>query len=115
MEYKIRQIFIDNKEEAYSEFKKIGSTTEGSKIMSDKFVNLAIRADGVQNRAVNILKQEMLARNGDVVVSRNALYSSGEKSDVIIFGSGKSIRNLVDKIKLQPFGLKAMSLELEGF
>ena len=115
MEYKIRQIFIDNREEAYSEFKKIGSTAEGAKIMSEKFINLAIRADGVQNKAVNILKQEMLARNGDVAVSKNALYSSAEKSDVIIFGSEKSIRNLVDKIKLQPFGLKAMSLELDGF
>jgi len=115
MEYKIRQIFINNKEEAYGEFKKIGSTAEGAKIMSDKFINFAIRVDGVESKAVNILKQEMLARNGDVVVSRNALYSSGEKSDVIIFGTKKNIRSLIDKIKLQPFGLKAMSLGLEEF
>jgi dihydropteroate synthase len=115
MDYKIRQIFIGDKEEAEAEFRSIGSTAEGAKIMSEKFVNLAIRADGVQNKAVNILKQEMLARNGDVAVSKNALYSSAEKSDVIIFGSEKSIRNLADKIKLQPFGLKAMSLELEVF
>jgi dihydropteroate synthase len=115
MEYKIRQIFIGNKEEAAAEFRSIGATAEGAKIMSEKFVNLAIRADGIQNKAVNILKQEMLARNGDVAVSKNALYSSAEKSDVIIFGSEKSIRNLADKIKLQPFGLKAMSLELDRF
>ncbi|MHB1275670.1 MAG: dihydropteroate synthase [Candidatus Humimicrobiaceae bacterium] len=115
MEYKIRQIFINNKEEAYDEFKKIGSTAEGAKIMSDKFINFVIRVDGVESKAVNILKQEMLARNGDVVVSRNALYSSGEKSDVIIFGTKKNIRSLIDKIKLQPFGLKAMSLGLEEF
>lgn len=115
MEYKIRQIFINNKEEAYAEFKKIGSTAEGAKIMSDKFINLAIRVDGAESKAVNILKQEMLARNGDVAVSRNALYSSGEKSDVIIFGTKKNIRSLIGKIKLQPFGLKAMSLGLEEF
>ncbi|MHB1335879.1 MAG: dihydropteroate synthase [Candidatus Humimicrobiaceae bacterium] len=115
MEYKIRQIFINNKEEAYDEFKKIGSTAEGAKIMSDKFINFVIRVDGVESKAVNILKQEMLARNGDVVVPRNALYSSGEKSDVIIFGTKKNIRSLIDKIKLQPFGLKAMSLGLEEF
>ena len=115
MEYKFRQIFIGSREEAFSEFKKIGSTDEGAKIMADKFVSLAIRADGVQDRAVNILKQEMLARNGDVAVSKNVLYSSADKSDIIIFGSEKSIRNLTEKIKLQPFGLKAMSLELEVF
>ena len=115
MEYKIRQVFINNKEEAYAEFKKIGSTAEGAKIMSDKFINAAIRVDGVGNKAVNILKQEMLSRKGDVVVSRDALYSSGEKSDIIIFGSEKNLRNLIDKIRLQPFGLKALSLKLEGF
>jgi dihydropteroate synthase len=71
--------------------------------------------DGVENKAVNILKQEMLARNGDVAVSRNALYSSGEKSDVIICGSEKNIRNLSDKIKLQPFGLMGVSLGLDEF
>jgi len=113
MEYKIRQIFIGSKEEAFSEFKKIGSTDEGAKIMSEKFVNLAIRAGEVPDRAVNILKQEMLARNGDVAVSKNVLYSSAKKSDVIIIGSEKSIRSLAEKIKLQPFGLKAMSFELE--
>jgi len=115
MEYKIRQVFINSKEEAYFEFKKIGSTAEGAKIMSDKYANVAIRVDGVENKAANILKQEMLARRGDVAVSRNALYSSGEKSDVIIFGSQKDIRNLIEKIKLQPFGLKVMSLELDKF
>jgi dihydropteroate synthase len=115
MEYKIRQIFIDSKEEAEAEFKNIGSTAEGAKIMSEKFVNLAVRVDGVQNKAVNILKQEMLARNGDVAVSKNVLYSSAEKSDVIIFGSEKSIISLTDKIRLQPFGLGALSAELGVF
>ena len=115
MEYKIRQIFIKSQDEADGEFKKIGATAEGAKIMSEKFINLAIRVGDVQNRAVNILKQEMLARDGDVAVSKNALYSTADKSDVIIFGSEKSIRNLADKIKLQPFGLKAMSIGLEGF
>jgi dihydropteroate synthase len=115
MGYKIRQIFINNKEEAFREFKKIGSTSEGAKIMSDKFLNLAIKVDGVDGRAVNILKQEMLARDGDVAISRNALYSSGEKSGVIIFGTENNIRSLAEKIKLQPFGLKALSLELDDF
>ncbi|MHB1347210.1 MAG: dihydropteroate synthase [Candidatus Humimicrobiaceae bacterium] len=115
MKYKIRQVFINTKEEAFAEFKKIGSTAEGAKIMSDKYINIAIRVDGVENKAVNILKQEMLARNGDVAVSRNAMYSFGEKSDIIIFGTQKNLRSFIDKIRLQPFGLKAMSIELDEF
>src|SRR5450830_587705 len=115
MAHKIRQIFINNESDALSEFVKIGTTPPGAKIMSGKIVNIAIRVDGVNNRAANILKQEMLARNGDVATSRDALYCSGDKSDVIIFGTKKNIRNLIDKIKLQPFGLKMLSLELDEF
>lgn len=115
MAHKIRQIFINNESDALSEFVKIGTTPPGAKIMSGKIVNIAIRVDGVNNRAANILKQEMLARNGDVATSRDALYCSGDKSDVIIFGTKKNIRNLIDKIKLQPFRLKMLSLELDEF
>lgn len=115
MNYKIRQIFINNESEAFNEFIKIGATPPGAKIMSGKIVNIAIRVDDIDNRAANILKQEMLVRNGDVVTSREALYSSGSKSDVIIFGTKKNIRSMIEKIKLQPFGLKNLSLELEEF
>ncbi|MCL4384860.1 MAG: dihydropteroate synthase [Actinobacteria bacterium] len=115
MNYKIRQIFINNKSDAFNEFIKIGATPPGAEIMSEKIINIAIKVDDIDNRAANILKQEMLVRNGDVVTSREALYSSGSKSDVIIFGTKKNIRSMVEKIKLQPFGLKNLSLELEEF
>jgi dihydropteroate synthase len=115
MQYRIRQVFINSREEAFDEFKKIGSTTEGAEIMSEKFSNLAIRVDGVEARAVNILKQEMLARDGDVAASRSALYFSAEKSDVIIFGTEGNIRNLAQKLTKQPFGLKKLAVDLEEF
>ena len=115
MNYKIRQKFINNEADAFDEFIKIGAASPGSKIMSGKIINIAIKVDDIDNRAVNILKQEMLVRNGDVATSREALYSSGDKSDVIIFGTKKNIKSMIEKIKLQPFGLKNLSLELEEF
>ncbi|MCL6088416.1 MAG: dihydropteroate synthase [Actinobacteria bacterium] len=115
MSYKIRQLFIKDKSDAYREFAKIGATAPGAKIMSDKFVNIAIKINNVDNKAANILKQEMLARDGDVVTSRDTLDSPHEKSDVIIFGTIKNVRSLAEKIRIQPFGLKALSHELEDF
>jgi dihydropteroate synthase len=113
--YKIRQIFLNDESDAFNEFLKIGATNAGSKIMSAKFVNIAIRIDGIDNKAANILKQEMLVRNGDVVTSRDALYSSDGKTNVIVFGTRKNIESMIEKIKLQPFGLKNLATELTNF
>ena len=113
--YKIRQIFLNDETDAFNEFLKIGATNAGSKIMSAKFVNIAIRIDGIDNKAANILKQEMLVRNGDVVTSRDALYSSDGKTNVIVFGTRKNIESMIEKIKLQPFGLKNLATELTNF
>jgi len=115
MVYKIRQLFLKDKIDAYREFIKTGATAPGAKIMSDKFVNIAIKIDDVDNKAANILKQEMLARDGDVVTSRSTLNSPSERSDVIIFGTIKNIKSLAEKIRIQPFGLKTLSKELEDF
>ncbi|MBC7334540.1 MAG: dihydropteroate synthase, partial [Actinobacteria bacterium] len=123
--YKIRLLNLKNKEEALSEFGKIGAEPAGCHIMANKFFNFAIKIDGVNFVGANILKQEMLSRGGDVVTSRETLcgYRHKEKrgkedsykTSVIILGTKKSIRSLVEKIKIQPFGLRHLSLELNDF
>ena len=115
MDYKIRQLFIKDKLDAFNSFIKISASWPGAEIMADKFTGIAIKVAGVDNRAANILKQEMLARDGDVATSRETLYSSAQRSDVIIFGTKKNMRSLVSKIVMQPFGLKSLSLELSEF
>ncbi|MDD3521196.1 MAG: dihydropteroate synthase, partial [Actinomycetota bacterium] len=115
MEYKIRQIFLKDKAEAEKEFAKIDATTHGIKIMSDKLFNLVLKIKGVDNKAANIIKQEMLSRNGEAVLSRNSLYLGDEKSDIIIFGTEKTLRSLAEKIKSQPFGLKLLSSDIKDF
>ena len=85
MEYKIRQLFPKDKSEAEEEFSKIKATPHGIKIMSEKLSNIVLKIKDVDNKAANIIKQEMLARNGEAVISRDALYLGNEKSDVIIF------------------------------
>ncbi|MCK5568040.1 MAG: dihydropteroate synthase, partial [Actinomycetia bacterium] len=115
MKYKIRALDIKNRVEAMAEFEKIGSTIVGRKIMAEKLFPVAIKVKGLKVLAVNILKQEMLARGGDVVTSRDTLTNTGGTTDVIIEGPYKSFESLISKLKMQPFGLKDLSVELEVF
>ncbi|MDD5658942.1 MAG: dihydropteroate synthase [Actinomycetota bacterium] len=115
MNYKIRQLFIEEKSDAFNSFMKIRASGAGARIMADKITNIAIKINDIDNRAANILKQEMLARDGDVATSRETLHSSAQKSDIIIFGTRKNIKSLIDKISIQPFGLKSLSVELNDF
>lgn len=95
-----------------AEFGIIGSTVPGQHIMANKFFPIALKVKGVKARAANILKQEMLSRMGDAVISRENLLKVESLTDVIIFGTEKSLRSLAEKIKLQPFGLKKLSEEI---
>lgn len=115
MKYKIRALQIKSKKRGIAEFEKVGSTVAGAKIMIDKALPLFIKIKQVSPVAANILKQEMLARNGDVITSRNTLIEKRKKTDIIIQGTRKSITSLVEKIKSQQFGLKDLSVDLSVY
>jgi len=115
MKYKIRALDIKSRAEGMSEFEKIGSTVVGQKIMVEKLFPLAVKVKGLKVLAINILKQEMLARGGDVVTSRDTLLKTRGTTDVIIEGEKKSFESLILKLRMQPFGLAGLADELEVF
>ncbi len=114
MKYKIRVLQIRSKKEGIAEFEKVGSTAAGNKIMINKAFPLSIKIKQVNPVAANILKQEMLARDGDVITSRSILSEKRAKTDIIIQGTRKSITSLVKKIRSQQFGLGDLSGDLSG-
>ena len=114
MKYKIRVLQIRSKKEGIAEFEKVGSTAAGNKIMINKAFPLSIKIKQVNTVAANILKQEMLARDGDVITSRSILTEKRAKTDIIIQGTRKSITSLVKKIRSQQFGLGDLSGDLSG-
>ncbi len=115
MKFKIRALNIKTAEEGLKEFKRIGATDAGSHIMVGKIFPLSLKIRSVSPVAAGILKQEMLARGGDVVTSWDSLTETKGKTDIIIQGSVNSIKNMIDKIKQQPFGLKDLSGELKTY
>jgi dihydropteroate synthase len=106
MEYKIRQLFLKDKSEAEKEFARIKATSHGIRIMSEKLFNLVLKIKEVDNKAANIIKQEMLSRNGEAVISRESIYLGNGKSDIIIFGTEKNIRSLAEKNQIPALRFK---------
>lgn len=82
-------------------------------MMSPKMRHWIFKVRDVDSRAANLIKQEMLAKGGEAAVSRWTAGFSKPTSDVLIMGTLKQYRLLVRKLRLQPFGLKAIAKELE--
>ena len=115
MSYRIRKLDIKTKKQGLEEFAKIGATLPGQHIMVNKIFPFSLKVKDVDYRAADILKQEMLSRNGDVVTSRDSILKSKGLTNVVILGTEKSTESLIDKVRIQPFGLKKLSEELSQY
>lgn len=109
----IREIEINNLIQARVELKKIGVSDSWIDNLAQKTIFKTVCIEPVRNEAANILKQEMLALGGEAAVNRNVCaYQPGE-SVVLLIGTLKQYQLLQQKLVLQPFGLKDISLQLE--
>ena len=85
----------------------------GIDIMEKKALIRIVRVKDLSLRAANILKQEMLARGGEVAISREVYEWWGEKADCILMGTLAHFDRLIPKLKAQPFGLRALAVSIE--
>ena len=70
-------------------------------------------ADNVDYRAAGFLKQEMLARGGDVAVTKHVIDGRTDKSDVLIMGTHTQLRSLQEKLKaMDIWGLRELREKL---
>jgi dihydropteroate synthase len=114
MVYNPRVLKLSGEADAARELKEIGADDAGIAIMLSKALFHAIKVHGVDTRAANILKQEMLARGGDVAVARDVITLKDAETDAIILGTEKQLASLTKKLKTQPFGLKAIGEEVSA-
>ena len=113
MEYNARAILIDNKVKAKKELKKIGSDDSGIEIMLDKAVFKIIKLEDVKSRAASILKQTFLSKGAEVAVSKSVANFSFENTDVLICATIKQYKEALQTLRVQPWGLEIISLEIE--
>lgn len=75
---------------------------------------ILVKAEGVSPQAANILKQEMLAKGGEVAVSWEHARLEGCSGPVIIMGTRAQYERLLAVLPLQPFDLPALAGELQA-
>lgn len=111
-DFSLRYLRIGSLSEAVESLKRIGVDAYGIEAMKTKMLNYNLLIEGVDCKIANIIKQEMLALGGDAAVSRGTVSCSIPETDVIIIGTLKQLYKFADKIDIQPFGLKNLSMAI---
>lgn len=93
---------------------EIGVDPYGAKIMLPKTATFLVRLNAINNIAANILKQEMLSLGADAAIARGALTGKTKKTDILLIGQLAQFNALINKLKVQPFGLQKLAAELDG-
>src|SRR5690554_322325 len=101
-----------NPGELMEEFKKIDVSPEGMAIMKEKGQFVLVKVDRLSPQAANILKQEMLAKGGEVALGKEHARFQGGRGQAIIMGTRAQYRRLLTVLPRQPFGLPALAKEL---
>ncbi len=112
MAFNPRVLVISDQAEAAAAIAAIRSDKAGAAIMAPKAVLRVVRLSGVDWRAANILKQEMLARGGDAAMPWDAQEAQSKETDVLLLGTIRQMTTLLENLRLQPYGLKQVGKEL---
>jgi dihydropteroate synthase len=91
----------------------IGVDPYGIKIMLPKTSAFLIRLNSIACVSANILKQEMLGLGADAAIARGALTGKTKKTDILLIGQLAQFNALVNKLRIQPFGLQKLAAELD--
>ncbi|MGE0917027.1 dihydropteroate synthase [Trichlorobacter lovleyi] len=108
----VRALSLTSPAAAQKELERIGVDPAGIVRMLPKLEQQALLVPQVRAAAANILKQEMLSLGGDAAVARGTVACSVSSTDVLLIGTRKQLLLLCSKLTGQPFGLKALALEI---
>lgn len=99
----ILSVELIDDEELKSSLEKIGADPRAFPYFRDKRQILTLRVKGVDSRAANILKQELLSRGGDVAVHARCIDHGIERTECLLFGTKKQLKELLKKLEVMPY------------
>jgi hypothetical protein len=108
-------LLMSTVQQAHDLLNGLGCTSVGADLMAAKAVFLVMRVNGLLPQAANILKQEMLAKEGEVAVPAGALRMEAGRVDCIVMGTLAQYARLVDVLMQQPFELSDLAKRLQLF
>ncbi len=98
----IRCLHITNADEAIHQIKEVGGDPTSVKLMEGKTLHFNLKMEGIDPRAANVLKQEMLSLGGDVALDRRGLDCSIKQTDALLMGTQKHFEKLILKLRQYP-------------
>jgi len=108
----IRCLHITNAREAIHQMGRVGVDATGIKLMKGKTLHFNLRVEGIEPRAANLLKQEMLSLGGDAALDKRGLDCSAQQTEAILMGTQKQFEKLIDKLSpYQPLHALGHSLK----
>lgn len=105
---------VASADEARRELLAVGVDEDSVPFMAPKMRHMVIKLKGVDVRAANILKQEMLAKGGEAAVGKWSSGFTRKTTDVLLMGTIKQIRLMLKKTRLQPYGIAGVGDEVSG-
>lgn len=109
---KLSLVHIKTVQQARTLLDRLDCHATGVDLMAPKALFIEIRIDGLQPQAANILKQEMLARGGEVAVPASALRMEADRVNCIALGTLSQFARLAEVLPEQPFELSELASRL---
>lgn len=95
--------YLNNKRSLLKEVELIGANRQSYSYFHRKDFRLRFKVYDLAMGAANILKQELLARGGDLVVHHDIVSGKKEKTDAIIVGNLNTINFVIEKLEALPY------------
>jgi len=93
-------------------FDQLGCHSAGTDIMAPKAILIGLRIDSLLPQAANVLKQEMLAKGGEVAVPAGALRMEAGRVSCVAIGTPSQFARLDQVLQGQPFELPEVASKL---
>ncbi|SMB91538.1 dihydropteroate synthase [Desulfonispora thiosulfatigenes DSM 11270] len=99
-----------------NEIDLIGADKGSIPFFKEKAEILYFKIYGIRSAEANILKQELLSRGGDLVISHQCVVCKTEKTDALILATRKTLKQLINKLTFLPYwNLPKIKKQLEDY
>ncbi len=110
----IKTLTFSSQADIKTKFTEIDVDSRAVDMMLEKFEFVIVEIPEVRNVEANIIKQEMLVLGGEAAVNRHAISCSIPTTTVLLAGTKKSMRRLIERIRAQQIGnLPQIATDLE--
>jgi len=110
--YNLHVANLTNPAEIRRTLTELGVDPRGVEIMTPKGLFFLVRGEGLDQQALSILKQEMLAKGGEAAIPREVYGGGDGRAEFLLFGSLTQYERVCRTLEEQPFGLRVLSREI---